>query len=346
MYYDRYDFDHIAPEHLDQYLERGWFRMGGHLHTVHIMVKEGEAMNAIWLRYRLSDWKAGTTCEKLIKRNRRFTVSVSPFCLSDEQEALYLKYRLHRFEEMMLSLKEIISDDDGRNPFHSMAVNCHDGEKLIGAAIFDLGGHSAQGIVSFYDPDYKTYSLGKFLIYQQVLFCAKAGLQFFYPGYMVPGYSRFDYKMDIGGKATEFYQLSTGCWRPMMAYSMKEWHLERMVAMLQQLLPLLSGTHLTGRLTVYGLWAYEAEWEQKKTWQYLVFLHAGKENLQGTQWFIAWDIPDNHYRVYAPQQLEPEFFSEHPNGFFYTGYPAREFGDFRAFDTPEAVADYILQAAC
>ena len=43
-------------------------------------------------------------------------------------------------------------------------------------------------------------------------YCLEHGLKYYYPGYVVPGYERFDYKLRIG--PVEYLQLSNGLWVP------------------------------------------------------------------------------------------------------------------------------------
>ena len=79
--------------------------------------------------------------------------------------------------------------------YNTHEINLFDGEKLIAVGYFDIGTRSAAGISSFYDPSYKKYSLGKYLIYLKMEYCQKMGFEYFYPGYFVPGYKAFDYKL-------------------------------------------------------------------------------------------------------------------------------------------------------
>ncbi len=85
----------------------------------------------------------------------------------------------------------------------------YDNSRLIASGFFDLGQNSAMGISSIYDPDYKKYSLGKHLIYSKMMFCKERNIKYFYPGYFVPGYRAFDYKLDIATPHIEYLQLQT-----------------------------------------------------------------------------------------------------------------------------------------
>ncbi|MCB0579373.1 MAG: arginine-tRNA-protein transferase, partial [Phaeodactylibacter sp.] len=70
-------------------------------------------------------------------------------------------------------------------------------------------------IMGIYDPDYNRHSLGFFTMLMEIDFCMQRGMEFFYPGYVVPGYSRFDYKLRIGrAEDIEYFDLRTQGWQP------------------------------------------------------------------------------------------------------------------------------------
>ncbi|MBU3677233.1 MAG: hypothetical protein FGM54_08675, partial [Chitinophagaceae bacterium] len=95
--------------------------------------------------------------------------------------------------------------DASFNPFETRQVCIYDCDKLIACSYFDLGENSVAGISSFYDPAYKMHSLGKFLIYCQLLYVQQQGFQYYYPGYFIPHYAHFDYKLRIATQAQFFY---------------------------------------------------------------------------------------------------------------------------------------------
>jgi hypothetical protein len=92
----------------------------------------------------------------------------------------------------------------------------------------DLGEKTAAGILSFYNLSMAERSLGKWVIYNMVQYCIGAGLDLFYPGYHLPGNSKFEYKMDIGGESTEFYRLHEDKWLPWADFSESDMRFELM----------------------------------------------------------------------------------------------------------------------
>ena len=68
--------------------------------------------------------------------------------------------------------------------------------------------------MNFYDPQYAKYSLGKFLMLCKIDYDQQTDRAFYYPGYLVVGNTKFDYKLFPCRAATEFYEDNTGQWLP------------------------------------------------------------------------------------------------------------------------------------
>ena len=87
--------------------------------------------------------------------------------------------------------------------FDSMIIEIRDSSKLIGAGIFDQGSNAIAGIKNIYHPEYKKYSLGKYLIWLKYQYCLHQNIKWYYPGYFAPANPKFNYKIDFDKNATE-----------------------------------------------------------------------------------------------------------------------------------------------
>jgi leucyl-tRNA---protein transferase len=103
--------------------------------------------------------------------------------------------------------------DSAPENFSTLEVNVFDGAQLIACGFFDTGKNAAAGITSFYHPGYKKYSLGKFLIYSKIKYCRENGMKYFYPGYFVPGYTPFDYKLTIASRHLYYLEYKSQKWK-------------------------------------------------------------------------------------------------------------------------------------
>lgn len=212
----------LPPSELDRYLEGGWFRMGQTIFTTHFLSFDDRFYSAVWLRVALAEWTTSKEFERISKQNAHFRTQIRPASLSEEQEILFSKYRAGIAFEVSASLKDLLMVHDHESVYQTQEVNVYDGDRLIAAGFFDLGTISAAGISSFYNPDYKRYSLGKYLIYQKINYCKSIGLTYFYPGYFAPGYAAFDYKLAIATPALYYLQLRSQQWIPIGQFSLQE----------------------------------------------------------------------------------------------------------------------------
>lgn len=212
MYIPPIELSKIEPEELDDYLSRGWFRMHQSIFTTRYLVFDDAWYEAIWLRACLQNFDVDTRYKTLHKRNGKFKIEIKKAHITKEHEILFAHYRHSVSFETSPSLEWLLFGNKLYNVYNTFVINVFDGDKLIGAGFFDLGKTSAAGICSVYHPDYKKHTLGKYIIYQKMFFCKRNNFQYFYPGYFVPGYAAFDYKLEIGRTALEYFDVEKEKW--------------------------------------------------------------------------------------------------------------------------------------
>lgn len=207
----------LLPEELDTYLSAGWFRMRQTIFTTNFLHFNNQFYSAIWLRVKLEESIFDKKYFLLKKQNKAFRseiIKCGPGGFTQEHENLYQIYRQSISFEVSPSLQELLYGYHSFNLFNTYQVNIFDGNSLIATGFFDIGKISAAGITSIYNPAYKKYSLGKYLMYLKMDYCKQQQLQYFYPGYVVPGYQAFDYKLKIGRSELQYLQLSSQQWIP------------------------------------------------------------------------------------------------------------------------------------
>jgi arginyl-tRNA--protein-N-Asp/Glu arginylyltransferase len=214
VYIPPIELSKIGAEELDEYLSRGWFRMHQSIFTTHQLLFDDTWYEAIWLRVCLENFGADKKYRTLQKHNGKFRTEIKKAHLSYQQEALFEQYRESVGFETSPSLDWLLYGNKLNNIYNTFMINVFDANKLIGVGFFDLGKTSAAGICSIYHPDYKKYSLGRFMIYEKMFACKSKNFRYFYPGYFVPGYPPFDYKLKIGTTALEYLDAIEQKWLP------------------------------------------------------------------------------------------------------------------------------------
>ena len=306
----------LTSAELDTYLAKGWYRMHQTIFTTHFIRREEDFFNTIWLRNRLDKYEKSGTCKKLEKLNRHFKVVISPGIMTSGHESLFQKYRKSLPDNRPDSIKQILYGDDNsnKNIYHSFAIDMYDDNFLIASGYFDIGEKRATGISTFYDPGYKKYSPGKYLIYKKIEYCKKKGLDFFYPGYFVPGCSDFDYKLSIGTSSLEYFHLNNQKWFPISHFNINDAPLQTTERNLEHLKKVFDDKHLFAQIIYHKFF----EMGITNGWDIPVFLYSpsGKEPRMG--YAVAFDVRDRNYCLFCCNRLNPATdFAMHNNKTLY-----------------------------
>ncbi len=199
---------------LDICLSRGYFRSRQDVFTRQYVFFDGKYYPAYWLRVDLANVSFGLKQSRLIRVNQIFSVAIKPFVLNQEVETLYSAYRnsldFHSFE----SIEACLMGGATQTLFDTHIIEVRDGGKLIAGGIFDTGERSIAGILNFYDPAYRKLSLGKYLMLLKIQYAQLHHKAYYYPGYLLGGYSKFDYKLFPCEAATQVLDESSNHWHP------------------------------------------------------------------------------------------------------------------------------------
>lgn len=213
-------FEKETKNNLDYLLERGYFRMGQYIFTSHYGIFDNKIYRYIWLRNVLGKYEETSTIIKLKKRNKHFQVKCNKAIIDNERECLYKKYKSSISFDTHASIKNMLLG----NPiqpydfFDTYELCIYDNNIMVACSYFDIGTKAAEGIASFYDPDYEKFSLGKYAINMQMEACIQMGLQYFYPGYFIPGYPSLDYKLNLSKSSLYYYQPENDSWLPIQMF--------------------------------------------------------------------------------------------------------------------------------
>lgn len=210
--------DPLSPAVMDNLLAQGFYRMRQTVFTTTATIADdGRMIEVLWARILLDGFSAGNRHKELTRRCRRFTRSLQDAFINEEIEALYSLYAQSVHFDAPETVTSFLMGESSENYFPAKMWQVHDGDQLIAVGYFDEGKDSAAGILNFYHPDYKKFSLGKWLYLESVLYAAATGKQYFYPGYIALNFSKFDYKLLAGKDRMELWDVITGEWRPYAA---------------------------------------------------------------------------------------------------------------------------------
>lgn len=204
----------MKESELDFYLSLGYFRMHQDVFTCRYLVHDNTIFPVHWLRIDLKNVAYQSKQRALLRRNEKFTTIIKPFVLTQEIRALFAVYRNAVDFEAPESVESWLLNGATYNLFDTYSVEIRDQNRLIAVGVFDNGAETIAGIMNFYDPEYRKYSLGKYLMMQKINHARLQKKLYYYPGYLVSNYPKFDYKLFPCEAATEVYDDNTGQWLP------------------------------------------------------------------------------------------------------------------------------------
>jgi arginine-tRNA-protein transferase len=214
----------LSKKELDDYLARGWYRLGAQIFTCQYLFFKEKLFSPVWIRLPLKDYTFRKRLRKIFNRNRRkFTVVIQPQNLTHEKQDLYQKYRKSFHSPIAVTLVYNLQDSARTTIYDTQEICIYHEDKLVACSFFDIGENSLASILGIYDPDYQQDSLGFYSMLLEIEWGLENGYEYYYPGYIVPQYDKFDYKLRIGKpEELEFFDLRTSTWKAQSLYDENE----------------------------------------------------------------------------------------------------------------------------
>ncbi len=240
----------ILPKELDNYLAKGWFRMGQMIFTCHVLCFRDHVYSTVWIRLALEDYSFKKSMRKLLLKNdKRFRTIIRKAIFDREKQKLYEGHK-ERFEGYIPNtLNESLFGMEEENLYDTYEVCVYEKDKLIAVSFFDLGSDSIASIMGLYDPDYGQFSLGIYTMLCEIQYGKEHDKKYYYPGYVVPDYKRFDYKLRVG--EMDYYDVPTGEWKPIEELKKEVLPAEIMRGMLSLLQEALAEKGIFSKLLIY-----------------------------------------------------------------------------------------------
>lgn len=227
MNYYHIHYPSVLPaKALDEYLARGWYRMQQTIFTTDIIIKNEMVIPVFWIRLVLKRYRPSRSSRKLLELNKDLEIIFTDGTITTEAEELYQVYKAYVDFDVSDTIRDYLVGDAIQNIYKTRCIELRYKGRLVAAGYFDEGHNSVAGILNIYHPDHKQRSLGKLLILLKIAWTIEQGKQFYYPGYISTGISKFDYKLFPDKEATEVFVTSTQQWMPWLSVTkeqLEEW---------------------------------------------------------------------------------------------------------------------------
>ncbi len=215
-YYIAADDKGFKAETIDELLAAGYYRMQHLMFTCNntTLGEKGQSIPVFWLRTLVKKCRLQNSANTILKKCAQFSVNIQPAFVNDEVENLFALYKEWVPFSVSANCSSYLYQELLPQPFNSMMVQVRYQNQLIATGYFDTGKHSIAGIMNIYHPEYKQYSLAKFLILQKLQFAFSQNKSFYYTGYISPASTRFDYKTFPDPNAVEILLPDKQEWVP------------------------------------------------------------------------------------------------------------------------------------
>ena len=169
-------------------------------------------------RIDVSKFQKSKSQKRVINKNRQVARSIKNPWATEEQYDLFKKYLNYRHIDGGMAGMEIyeFSAMIEETSIKSKVIEYYSNKLysdpvLIGASLTDILDDGISMVYSFYDPELKQNSFGKYIILDHIEYAKQLGLPYVYLGYWVPNSEKMGYKSDFSG--IEIF--SDGVWQPL-----------------------------------------------------------------------------------------------------------------------------------
>ncbi len=209
----------IRPEalegtELDRFLAMGWYRMHQGIFTSsHLELDQPYRVH--WLRYALKELDDRGSHKRIRNRNKSFHYTIEDFNgIREDQRELHRRYRASIDFDGAITIEDCLfgSQETRQNIYNTKVISVFDGDRLIAGGYFDVGATAAASILHFFDPRHYRYSLGKYLILLTVDYLIGHGYEYYYPGYVVEGLDKMNYKLFLGREIAQYFDPESIVW--------------------------------------------------------------------------------------------------------------------------------------
>ncbi len=207
--------DNLPGTELDSLLAQGWYRMHQYIFTTTHLTRD-DIYRVHWLRFPLNEIRPHSSHRRIRGRNKLFThVIEDTHGIREDHQELYSRYRGNIDFDGAPTIQHCLFGEEGidRGVYKTKCISVFDQQKLIAGGYFDLGTNSGTSILHFYDPQYKNHGLGKYLILITIDYLQSQGFAFYYPGYVVSGIDKMNYKLFLGKESAQYFETESQTWQ-------------------------------------------------------------------------------------------------------------------------------------
>ncbi|MEA1918860.1 MAG: arginyltransferase [Campylobacterota bacterium] len=202
--------DDCSSSQCSALIERGWRRFG----TMFFRPICEDCTKCESIKIDVDNYVFSKSDRRVIKKSSHFNIIIQPPTLTTQHLDLFKRYHDYMQEKRGWDHQNVTAQNyfmsfvQGHGSF-GYEVLYFDEERLIAVDLIDVLEEGISSIYFYYDPDYQSYSLGKYSIYYQIEYAKQLGLPWIYLGYYVQECQSLSYKsrykpyMTLQGRPSE-----------------------------------------------------------------------------------------------------------------------------------------------
>lgn len=182
----------VTADLYDQLIEQGFRRSATHVYRPHC----ADCNACVAVRIPVQHFIATAAQQKIIRRNHDLTVSEVSNRFNSEHYALYQRYIEQRhadgdmYPPSVEQFENFLNTDLAFAHFYEFRL----GEQLLAVAVTDVLPSGLSAMYTFFEPDDKRRSLGRFAILWQIQQALRLDLPYVYLGYWIKECQKMNYK--------------------------------------------------------------------------------------------------------------------------------------------------------
>ncbi len=182
----------VTAQLYGQLLEQGFRRSSNNIYRPHC----GDCNACVSVRIVAQDFVASASQQKVMRRNQDLNVRAVSSEFREEHYQLYQRYIEQRhadgdmYPPSIAQFKSFLTSDLELVRFYEFRA----GEKLLAVAVTDVLPSGLSAMYTFFEPEDRRRSLGRYAILWQIQESLRLGLPYLYLGYWVQDCQKMSYK--------------------------------------------------------------------------------------------------------------------------------------------------------
>lgn len=183
-------FAPLSERAMELFLSAGYRRNGNCLYNMQC----AECSACTPIRLHPGEFHVSRNQKRTLKRNQDVTAKLLPLRVDVENLELCETFLRKRYPKENNSAHGYFRDFFLNNIVSSAQIQYRVKDRLVGAAIVDIGDNWLNGVYFYFDPEESSRSLGTYNLLHLIEICRKWEIEYFYLGYFISSVSAMSYK--------------------------------------------------------------------------------------------------------------------------------------------------------